>query len=64
MVSHDAQFGSSDHKKVCFPRLQGPVVVVKGVNSWELFVVVLARGQQGTPHPVACLKRTNSGTFP
>ncbi|DBB00726.1 TPA: hypothetical protein ACH3X1_000661 [Trebouxia sp. C0004] len=40
------------------------LVVVKGVNSWELFVVVLARGQQGTPHPVACLKRTNSGTFP
>ena len=46
-----------------FKRLQRPVVVVKGVSSWDLLVVVLARGKQGFPDAVTCFKRTDSGTF-
>jgi len=63
MINGKTAVSSSDHIQSHFPRLQRPAVVVKVVKSWVFCVVVLARGKQGIPHPVACLKGTGSGTF-
>ncbi|DBA82077.1 TPA: hypothetical protein ACH3X1_007077 [Trebouxia sp. C0004] len=48
-------------QKSLFPKATRACSGCQGCQQLELFVVVLASGQQGTPHPVACLKRTNSG---